>query len=76
MAVCFCHVTYTFHSEFTLNSLAKGLGVRLRTKWYWVRVQLQSLKNVWFNMFKNVWFNMYGAGLGQINDLSEKIKVY
>ena len=69
MAVCFCHVTDTFHSEFTLNSLAKWLGVRLRTKWYWVRVQLQSLKNVWFNM--------YGAGLGQINDLSEKInKVY
>ena len=25
-------------------SLAKGLSVRLRTKWFWVRVQLQSMK--------------------------------
>ena len=26
-----------------LTSLAKWLSVRLRTKWFWVRVQLQSL---------------------------------
>ena len=25
-------------------SLAKWLSVRLRTKWFWVRVQLQSLQ--------------------------------
>ena len=28
----------------TLNHLAKGVSVRLRTKWFWVRVQLRSLK--------------------------------
>ena len=28
----------------TLNHLAKCLSVPLRTKWFWVRVQLQSLK--------------------------------
>ena len=27
-----------------LANLAKWLSVRLRTKWFWVRVQLQSLK--------------------------------
>ena len=27
-----------------LSSLAKWLKVRLRTKWFWVRVQLQSKK--------------------------------
>ena len=27
----------------TLNHSAKWLSVRLRTKWFWVRVQLQSL---------------------------------
>ena len=54
--VCSCHVTYAFESESTLysclnvkellarsRSLAKWLSVRLRTKWFWVRVQLQSL---------------------------------
>ena len=44
MTVCSCHVTYAFQSESTL-SLVKWLSVRLRTKWFWVRVQLQSLKN-------------------------------
>ena len=29
-----------------LASLAKWLSVRLRTKWLWVRVLLQSLENV------------------------------
>ena len=28
----------------TLTSLAKWLSVRLRTKWFWVRVLLQSLE--------------------------------
>ena len=28
----------------TLNHLAKWLSVRLRTKWFWVQAQLQSLK--------------------------------
>ena len=41
-------VTYAFHSESTLYSsqfgqLAKWLNVRLRTKWFWIPVQLQSL---------------------------------
>ena len=31
----------------TFNHLAK-LSVRLRTKWFWVRVQLQSLSNINF----------------------------
>ena len=29
-----------------MASLAKWLSVRLRTKWFWVRVQLQSLHTV------------------------------
>ena len=36
MIACSCHVTYAFQTESTLYSL--------RTKWLWVRVQLQSLK--------------------------------
>ena len=32
-----------------LASLAKWLSVRLRTKWLWVRVQLQSLKSCMFS---------------------------
>ena len=58
LTVCSCHVTYAFESESTLysclnvkellarTSLAKWLSVRLRTKWFWVRVQLQSLHPV------------------------------
>ena len=39
------HVTYAFQSESTLYScLYSCLSVCLRTKWFWVRVQLQSLK--------------------------------
>ena len=53
--VCTCHVEYAFQSESTLysclnvkellalSSLARSLSVLLRTKWFWVRVQLQSL---------------------------------
>ena len=60
MSVCSCHVTYAFQSESTLcsclnvrellarTSLAKWLSVRLRTKWFWVRVQLQSLHYLLF----------------------------
>ena len=40
LTVCSCHVTYAFQSESTL----KWLSVRLRTKWFWVRVQLQTLE--------------------------------
>ena len=40
LPLCSYHVTYVFQSE---SSLAKWLGVRLRTKSLWVRVQLQSL---------------------------------
>ena len=29
-----------------ISSLAKWLSVRLRTKWFWVRVQLQSFHDV------------------------------
>ena len=35
----------------TLASLAKWLSVRLRTKWFWVRVQLQSLEYQCFFVF-------------------------
>ena len=41
------HVTYEFHSEstlYSLASLAKWLSVRLRTKWLWVRIPLQLLE--------------------------------
>ena len=34
-----------------LVSLAKWLSVRLRTKWLWVRVPLQSLKFVYIVVF-------------------------
>ena len=55
MYFSFYHVTYAFQSESTLysclnvkdvlarNSLAKWLSVRLRTKWLWICVQVQSL---------------------------------
>ena len=55
LTVCSYHVTYVFQSESTLYSclnvkellalasLAKRLSVRLRTKWLWVRVPMQSL---------------------------------
>ena len=32
------------NEETNLSSLAKWLSVCLRTKWLWVRIQLQSLK--------------------------------
>ena len=35
VTLCSCHA-----------SLAKWLSVRLQTKWFWVRVQLQSLKHL------------------------------
>ena len=34
------------------TSLAKWLSVRLRTQWFWVRVQLQSLCLRWWNFSK------------------------
>ena len=34
---------YSEHGSIIRASLAKWLSVRLRTKWFWVRVQLQSL---------------------------------
>ena len=47
LTVCSCHVTCAFESwpgqASGEASLAKWLSVRLRTKWFWVRVQLQSL---------------------------------
>ena len=30
-------------NDYNLSSLAKWLSVRLRTKWFWVRVQLQKI---------------------------------
>ena len=58
LTVCYYHVTYAFQGESTLYSclnvkellasLAKWLSVRLRTKWLWVRVSLQSLENTTF----------------------------
>ena len=57
-----CYRTKVSHAAITnLNSvLAIWLSVRLRTKWLWVRVQLQSWKVVLrrkcsFTNFKNVW---------------------
>ena len=59
LTVCSCHVTYVFESESTLYSYVnvKELLPRrrreiwslsdcnwTRTKWFWVRVQLQSLR--------------------------------
>ena len=43
----------------TLNSLAKWLSVRLRTKWFWVRVQLQSLHNI--NLIKATYFRKFNS---------------
>ena len=44
--VCSCHVTYAFESESTryscLNVKELLARVCLRTKWFWVRFQLQS----------------------------------
>ena len=42
--VSYYYVTYAFQSEFTLHGLAKWLSVRLRIKWWWVRIPLLSLK--------------------------------
>ena len=36
--------TKTWLRRFDLASSAKWLSVRFRTKWFWVRLQLQSLK--------------------------------
>ena len=38
----------------TLNHLAKWLSVSLRTKWFWVRVQLQSLKVICYSGDRNL----------------------
>ena len=66
MTVCSYHVPYAFQSESTLTtqlshlvSLAKWLSVRLRTKWYWVRIALLSCK-AFFRSFS-------GANSKQLN---------
>ena len=41
MTVCFHHVRYIHVSEWIQNG--QWLSVRLRTKWFWVRVPWQSL---------------------------------
>ena len=57
MTVCSYYVTYLFQSESTHpsestlrlkphSSLAKWLSIRLRTKWFWVRVPLQLQKTL------------------------------
>ena len=60
LSVCSCHVTYAFQSESSLWNtyvkLAKWLSVLLRTKWFWVRVQLQSL-----NLQSFPAFNLFSA---------------
>ena len=43
--VVFSNSEFSFSTRKTLASLAKWLSVRLWTKWLWVRVQLQSLKD-------------------------------
>ena len=70
LTACSCHVTYAFQSESTLYSclnvkntarsfgpLAKWLSVRLTTKWFWVRVQLQSLVELYIVHIKIFWVN-------------------
>ena len=66
MTVCSCHVTYVFQSESTLYRClnVKELLTRsrreiwslsdcncTRTKWFWVGVQLQSLKKFHFKIY-------------------------
>ena len=41
-----------------LDTLARWLSVRLRTKWLWVRVQLQTLKTMFTNIFLNIKFSL------------------
>ena len=55
LTVCSWLVTYAFQSESTfynLASLDKWLSVHLRTKWLWVRVQLQPLKLLILHLFR------------------------
>ena len=59
--------------------LAKWLSVRLRTKWFWVRVQLQSLElTIYAILCRNVnilalWF--YQQELASLFQKQEKLKV-
>ena len=43
-----CHINCLKNPDLNKSwtSLAKWLSVRLRTKWFWVQVQLQSLRNL------------------------------
>ena len=58
--VYFSHKQYLFGLIFTGRfqeesvSLAKWLSVRLRTKWLWVRVPLQS-DQVYYKFFYSAW---------------------
>ena len=51
--------------DHSLASLAKWLSVRLRTKWFWVRVQLQFPAN-----------SLYSLNSLQITFTSENFKIY
>ena len=50
LTVCSCHVTYATLAKWFASS-AKWLSVRLRTKWFWVRVQLHSLCFMLFEIY-------------------------
>ena len=69
-SLCDCNWTRTqshLARKRTLNhlaSLTKSLSVRLQTKWFWVRVQLQSLKSFVFKFndickFKSFWLTQH-----------------
>ena len=45
--------------KLTLNRLAKWFSVRLRTKWFWVRAQLQPLKKVDLPQISIAWNLLY-----------------
>ena len=43
-----------------LVNLAKWLSVHLQTKWFWVRVQFQSLEHqIWLSVGPNAWVFIY-----------------
>ena len=70
---------YSEHNSIVTASLAKWLSVRLRTKWFSVRVQLQSLElTIYAILCRNVnilalWF--YQQELASLFQKQEKLKV-
>ena len=59
-----------------LASLAKWLSVRLRTKWFWVRVQLQSLHKLKSNGGNSSIINYYIQELNRMKNDAYKYPIY